>query len=175
MNILKLLATVAIATAAFGASAADLSKPVESLTWDEHSAAFFGHAFAARNRGNSFVDHYRFTTSTAGSLSGRVSSLGGGAMNGLAVTDFSLFDGSGKLLTADQVSTGNLDLWTLNYAALAPGDYYVQVSGSVLGKGATRYTASLALAPVPEPQTYAMMFGGLGLLAIASRRRKQPA
>jgi hypothetical protein len=29
-----------------------------------------------------------------------------------------------------------------------------------------------AMAPVPEPQTYAMIFAGLGLLALSARRRK---
>ena len=30
-----------------------------------------------------------------------------------------------------------------------------------------------AVAAVPEPETYAMLFAGLGLLGFASRRRKQ--
>ena len=29
------------------------------------------------------------------------------------------------------------------------------------------------LAPVPEPETYALMHGGLGLLAVAARRRQR--
>ena len=71
------------------------------------------------------------------------------------------------------MSTGNLDLWSLDYANLAAGTYYVQVTGNVLGNGATNYAANLALAPVPEPETYAMMLGGLGLLAVAARRRSK--
>jgi hypothetical protein len=31
---------------------------------------------------------------------------------------------------------------------------------------------NIPLAPVPEPQTYAMMLGGLGLMAVMARRRK---
>ena len=33
--------------------------------------------------------------------------------------------------------------------------------------------ADAGVAPVPEPETYAMMLAGLGLLAVAARRRKQ--
>jgi hypothetical protein len=31
---------------------------------------------------------------------------------------------------------------------------------------------NIPLAPVPEPQTYAMMLAGLGLMAVMARRRK---
>lgn len=37
----------------------------------------------------------------------------------------------------------------------------------------TSMTVSAALAPVPEPETYAMMLAGLGLVGWAGRRRKQ--
>lgn len=36
-------------------------------------------------------------------------------------------------------------------------------------------TLTLATAPVPEPETYAMMLAGLGLLGVMARRRKQKA
>ena len=38
-----------------------------------------------------------------------------------------------------------------------------------------RPTLTLVTAPVPEPETYAMMLAGLGLLGLAQRRRKQKA
>jgi hypothetical protein len=33
----------------------------------------------------------------------------------------------------------------------------------------------VSMAPVPEPETYAMMLAGLGLLGVMTRRRKQKA
>jgi len=41
-----------------------------------------------------------------------------------------------------------------------------------MSQAAGKYYADVALAPVPEPETYAMMLGGLGLLGFMARRRK---
>ncbi len=48
------------------------------------------------------------------------------------------------------------------------------LSVAALGDLATALPFS-AVAPIPEPETYAMMFAGLGLLAWVGRRRKQKA
>ncbi len=168
-----ILSAIVLASAAFGAHAADISNPSTALTWDSDNAAFFGQLFGPKNAGNEFTDMYTFTTSMVGTLTGDVYSIGGNDKNGLAINDFSLFDTSGKLLGATQLSSGNVDNWNFSYANLAAGSYYVQVKGSVLGNGSGKYNADLALAPVPEPETYAMMLGGLGLLAFTARRRKQ--
>lgn len=58
-------------------------------------------------------------------------------------------------------------------------DYYVTVYGwpDPMSTGTGNYTMTLStapsIAPVPEPETYALMLAGLGLLGIAGRRRKQ--
>ena len=168
-----ILSALALAAASLSAHAADISHPEEMLTWDADNAAFFGGKFDSKNAGNTFTDKYSFTTSVAGTLTGDVWSIGGGDQNGLAINDFALYDAGGQLLDGSQLSSGNVDNWTLSYANLAAGSYYVLISGTSLGNGAAKYTADLALAPVPEPETYAMMLGGLGLLAFTARRRKQ--
>lgn len=168
-----ILSALALAAASFGAQAADISHPEEMLTWDADNTVFFGANFGSRNAGNTFTDKYSFSTSVAGTLTGDVWSIGGSDVTGLSINDFSLYDAGGKLLGATQLSSGNVDNWNFSYANLAAGSYYVLISGSALGNGAAKYTADLALAPVPEPETYAMMLGGLGLLAFTARRRKQ--
>jgi hypothetical protein len=55
-----------------------------------------------------------------------------------------------------------------------PYIYFVAEGESETGDN-LRPTLTLVTAPVPEPETYAMMLAGLGLLGLAQRRRKQNA
>ena len=45
--------------------------------------------------------------------------------------------------------------------------YWFRISGTTVGAD-----YSLNLAPVPEPETYAMLLAGLGLMGVIARRRK---
>jgi len=94
----------------------------------------------------------------------------------------------------DTLTFTNLDMWagyetpdwgtsffsTRTIAGLAVGhDYSVEVYGwgdpmsSATGSYELTLTAEGNLAPVPEPETYAMMLAGLGLLGFMARGRKQ--
>lgn len=56
---------------------------------------------------------------------------------------------------------------------LAAGQYHLDISGN-LGSAAHvgQYSVALQALPVPEPETYAMLLAGLGLVGFAVRRRK---
>jgi hypothetical protein len=158
------------------ASATDISNPVEALTFDADGAAFFGQLFTGHNAGNTFTDKYTFTLSSLTDLSADVFSYSGNAKNGLDITSLDLFTSGGTLVQHGlQLSTGKTDQWTLSSNGLGASSYYLQVSGSVLSNAAGKYTASAAAipAPVPEPETYAMLLGGLAALGVVARRRKQ--
>jgi hypothetical protein len=110
--------------------------------------------------------------------------------NGLIVSD--LDDSSGNPLKGVTVET-NMVGWDLS--RLSFGADYVQFDWKGLTtnsdlyewngvdqvfdltKSATYFNATLdfggTAAPVPEPETYAMMLAGLGLLGVVARRRKQ--
>lgn len=64
-----------------------------------------------------------------------------------------------------------MSMGTAGIPALASGQsYFIEVSGS-----ATQATYSLTLAPtapVPEPESYAMLLAGLGVMGAIARRRK---
>jgi hypothetical protein len=63
-----------------------------------------------------------------------------------------------------------------NYSFTASTITLDMSTGSVLGgNGSTAVFAFNGVAPIPEPETYAMMLAGLGLLGVMARRRKQKA
>jgi len=66
------------------------------------------------------------------------------------------------------------DGYSFSVFNLDSGDYYFKISGTALS-AKSGYTISLSAtptAPVPEPETYAMMLAGLGLMGFIARRRK---
>ncbi len=98
-----------------------------------------------------------------------------------------------EFILRDTDTFANLDMWagyetpgwgtgffsTHTVTGLAVGrDYQVDVygwgdpMGTATGSYELTLTAQGNLAPVPEPETYAMMLAGLGLLGLTARRRR---
>lgn len=65
--------------------------------------------------------------------------------------------------------TGGPGVYSFNLSA---GQYHFDLIGTTAGLNGGTYSASVSLAPVPEPETYAMMLAGLGALGFMARRRK---
>jgi hypothetical protein len=57
------------------------------------------------------------------------------------------------------------------FGTLASGDYYYTVSGVGTGSLGGFYSLGSTVTPIPEPQTLALLLGGLGALGFMSRRR----
>ena len=100
---------------------------------------------------------------------------------GIANGQVSLFQGLANDALADALvgsyafngSTGDS---VTTFSALSSGNYYYRVTGTLTGPlGGTYALASSATAtpPVPEPETYAMLLAGLGVVGMAVRRRAQ--
>ena len=62
---------------------------------------------------------------------------------------------------------------SLSLSNLGAGDYAIAVTGFTSGSAGGAYTGILAAAPVPEPETYALMLAGLGIVGFIASRRRQ--
>jgi hypothetical protein len=61
---------------------------------------------------------------------------------------------------------------TVPFGTLPDGQYHLDISGN-LGAEASFGQYSVAISAVPEPETYAMLLAGLGLIGYSTRRRMQ--
>jgi len=76
--------------------------------------------------------------------------------------------------------TWSLDVTALVNASLGSGQYFAARLEAVLPPSALSghyggqfFAPSLEISPVPEPETYAMLLAGLGILGFSLRRKKQ--
>lgn len=88
---------------------------------------------------------------------------------GSKATFWSLFDSSDSLIATGSLSTGNFDLST--YTGVKSIEWNNNGNNWLFAVETLTYQTTSA---VPEPSTYALMLGGLGLVGfMATRRRKQ--
>lgn len=194
-----LLAALVIATASFGSTAFAQTTGGSTGTTGStmvgntpqtinltDNAGFFGDVIGQNHSGAMFADKFNFSVSgnTPMSLNAIISSISSSASTGLDVTGLALYgmgtgtgtgtSASGNLIAnGTMMKSGAIDVWTLSTANLAAGNYYLQVSGNMVSTTSGSFGGALQMAaPVPEPETYGMMLGGLGLLGFLARRRK---
>lgn len=91
--------------------------------------------------------------------------------------DIAIFDsGNHELFKGTTLSTYEFgSTWTSHVGGVLPaGDnYFVRVVGSQQNDVGLSYQFDMVSTPVPEPETYAMLLAGLGLVSFIARRRKQ--
>ncbi len=84
-------------------------------------------------------------------------------------------DGGAPVTVLANTAGGNAHAWQ-HYSALVSFDGNALLTFSAAGRsdglGGSLDKVSFISAPVPEPQTYALLLGGLGVLGFVARRRK---
>ena len=175
-NTKSLVAAIMLATASLASTsvlAADISSPPSTLDLLDNTA-FFGDTFAADQQSDTFADHFTFTITdpVPQTFDAIVSSISSENDTGLDITGLGLYDSSNALISSGvALNGGRIDVWTLSNQNLPTGSYYLQVEGEMVSATGASFGGAVMLAPVPEPETYGMMLGGLGLLGFLARRR----
>lgn len=164
-----------IATSAHAGSYNGVSTPDIQLEQNSSDPNFwtagFSHAPVNATTGASagtFTDIFTFTPSPTSAVwaSGGVinfSLLGFGNLGSISASL------NNNPFTASATQPG---VFTLDPVFLGAGPLTLTISGIVTAAGGS-YGGNLNVLAVPEPETYAMMLGGLGLLGFMARRRKK--
>lgn len=171
----KLLSSFLVASAfvamASSASAADLER-TRALVWTDATSTFNAR-YGDGTTGLTFLENFTFNVGSAGSaVSSAVVSIALDGLSRLGIDSFTL-SGNGQPYTGTQVSSGDLQTFSLRTNGLTAGLYTLSVAGTVLGTSGGSFAGNISVAPVPEASTTAMMLGGLGLIGFAAYRRRK--
>jgi PEP-CTERM motif len=127
-----------------------------------------------------FIDYFTFTlTSDAAAVFGSAPDVkikSGGQTDKTDITAVLMY--AGDISFADAIK-GDLDKSTegFSFKNVKAGTYYFAVAGQHRGTLAGNYTFNLAatesiiVSSVPEPESYALLLGGLGLFGFLARRK----
>lgn len=168
MKFKSFAAATAIALSSIGANAATYS--IGDLTSLGDDGYFFSSSFSARS---SFSDIYNFSISGGENFFGAIASkVSAKASQSLTSFSGTLTGGNGFSQSLSSFSVG-LSQGLSFTDNLVAGSYSLALSGTSQAGGS--YSLTLMAAPVPEPETYAMLLAGLGLMGAIARRRNRSA
>lgn len=122
---------------------------------------------------SNFVDRLDFDLASNASFSGGAGSIkvtvGATVKRDISNLGLQIFDSANNLLpTVGGSTTTNLTL----ASPLTSGHYYALITGQGVGTLGGKYGGVFTLSPAPEPESWAMMVAGLGLVNLVARRKK---
>ena len=174
MNINKFVVALALGlgvVAGANASAYSATYDIGAVTVSSNYSQVVGVAVG------SFADQWIFDVPTTLLSGGSVSNLNISIqnigdlynINGLSVQ---LYDNANNLLANLDSNAGSSTNHKVGSGVFAAAnDYYFTVSGTGTGSLGGKYVFAVSTLPVPEPETYAMLLAGLGIVGAVARRR----
>lgn len=179
------LVALALAGAFSSAQAATISLDEGDFPYDLGTNPTDENAYSVTHDVGSFLDIFTFDLSGApifDTISSAVSLLlpavGGGDPSSYEIDNGTLslwHDPEGDGLGGADVQLGSVAYGDSNgileVNGVAEGAYYWAVAGDAVGTQGGVYLYSANTVPIPEPETYAMMLAGLGMLGFMGKRR----
>ncbi len=161
--------TGAALAVSLGLSAGTASAVINEIDFSAGNNDLFGNTAVV----GPFADTFSFTvpgsTSVAASV---ISGFDTNSMFQVAFTGFELFDSAGGPALATGFTAGGFFATLPSLSITAGTTYDLVVTGNLIGAAPGSYAGNVNISPVPEPETYAMLLVGLGLVGFAARRRK---
>jgi len=128
-----------------------------------------------------FSDQWNFNFNSNTFAGGSVSNLSikvpvFGTLYDIADLSVKLYNGDTNVLISNLDSNlGSTSDLKVGSGMFTPGNYYFTVAGTASGAFGGQYVFSTTTLPIPEPESYAMLLAGLGVLAAVARRRRMAA
>lgn len=125
--------------------------------------------------GVSFLDYFNFTA-PAGAVQASAASVSIDLVPFFNIDNLQLVLYNGSNGTGSVVSGGTGVIGEFsqleNIAVTAGNAYSYRVTGTIVGAPSGAYTFTAVAAPIPEPETYALMLAGLGIVGFVAARRR---
>ncbi len=171
---IKALTVIVAASLWFGMGAANAGTFFGP--WDLNPTEALAN-FGNNDISGAFEDHIPFTLPLGYTGDGGASVISG-YMQGFQVhiSNFSLWDVTGPavLLASDGGFPWVAQWFDFTGPLAQAGSYELVIKGNLLGGHVDgSYAGNFTVSAIPEPETYAMLLAGLGLLGFMSRRRKE--
>jgi len=165
-----------VASIALAAAGSSMATTFDLGDMGPPGITFFGHSFSSPQA--SFSDTFTFTLDSGADSFGVLWDADFLSRRDVSLSSLSLSGGGLSGAVTDTTP------YEFTFQNLVAGTYSLVVNGSVSGSsggflpsgyGGTLVTLRSVAAPVPEPETIAMMAMGLGVVGFMARRRKQKA
>lgn len=167
MKLKSLLIGTVLAAASMTSYAAGDSQNVPVTLNGTPATGYSAHFGVDHSSVGTFTDVFTFSPAVGGSLlNGWIQTMNLGGNHDIDFYSADL-NGNALMFTPNgSVETGWLD------PTLVVGPLVLTVYG-ISNSVSASYSGTLNVDPVPEPETYIMMLGGLGILSYLGRRRKK--